>query len=153
MQDTYAQFTKGVAQGRHLSVEAVDKIAKGREWTGAQAKDIGLVDELGGFDRAIAVAKDLAHIPANEAVRLVTFPQEKNIFEEIFEHEKDMLEGSQSGSILGSLLRIASHSGSASLPESGAAPAGPESLDAALRRIAAMMEPVQARIPYELHIR
>ena len=52
-----------------MSVEAVDKIAKGREWTGAQGKDLGFVDELGGFDRAIEVAKELAHIPANESVQ------------------------------------------------------------------------------------
>ena len=55
---------KGVAKGRGMTVEAVDKIGKGREWSGAQGKDLGLVDEIGGFDRAIEVAKDLAHIPA-----------------------------------------------------------------------------------------
>src|SRR5271169_6785194 len=48
LQDVYASFTKGVAEGRGMSVEAVDKIGKGRVWTGAQAKELGLVDELGG---------------------------------------------------------------------------------------------------------
>src|ERR1700719_4460598 len=89
LDDTYAQFTKGVAQGRHMSVEAVDKIAKGREWSGAQAKGLGLVDELGGFDRAIEVAKELAHIPAKDTVHIVTFPREKTLLEQILELEKN----------------------------------------------------------------
>ena len=55
------------AQGRKMSVEAVDKIGKGRVWSGAQAKELGLVDELGGLDRAIEVAKQLSHIPAGES--------------------------------------------------------------------------------------
>jgi protease-4 len=122
LQETYTEFTKGVADGRHLAVEAVDKVGKGREWTGAQAKEIGLVDELGGFDRAIEVAKDLAHIPAGKPVHVVRFPQEKNLLQEFFEREKQMM--SQS-----------------------------ESLDSMLRRIAGVMEPVQARVPFELHIK
>lgn len=122
LDDTYAQFTQGVAKGRHMSVDAVDKIAKGREWTGAQAKDLGLVDELGGFDRAIAVAKELAHIPSNQAVHLVRFPQEKTLFEELLEREKDQMTQSRS-------------------------------IEATVRRILGVMDPVQARIPYELHIR
>ena len=79
-----------------MTVEAVDKIGKGREWTGAQAKDLGLVDELGGFDRAIELAKDLAHIPANESVRLVRFPEEKSLLQQLFEREKQMMEESES---------------------------------------------------------
>jgi ClpP class serine protease len=77
LDDTYAEFTEGVAKGRHMSVSAVEKIAKGREWSGSQGKELGLVDELGGFDRAVEVAKELAHIPATETVHLVRFPQEK----------------------------------------------------------------------------
>ena len=45
-----------------MTVDAVDKIGKGRVWTGAQAKNLGLVDEFGGVDTAIRVAKQLAHI-------------------------------------------------------------------------------------------
>ena len=56
----YTSFTKGVAEGRDMSVEAVDKIGKGRVWTGAQGKELGLVDELGDLDRAVEVAKQLA---------------------------------------------------------------------------------------------
>src|ERR1700734_107596 len=69
LQETYEQFTKGVAVGRKMTVEAVDKVGKGRVWSGSQAKDLGLVDELGGLDRAIEIAKNLAKIPASESVR------------------------------------------------------------------------------------
>lgn len=108
LQDTYAQFTQGVAHGRHMSVEAVDKIAKGRVWSGAQAKDLGLVDELGGMDRAIEVAKQLAHIPASESVHIVRFPREKTFWELLFERERSM---SESASIEAWLKRILAAAG------------------------------------------
>ncbi len=76
MRDIYARFTQGVAEGRKMSVEAVDKIGKGRVWTGAQAKDLGLVDEVGDFNRAVAVAKELAKIEAKTRVKLVRYPEE-----------------------------------------------------------------------------
>src|ERR1700677_1032455 len=62
LDETYADFTKGVAEGRKMTVEAVDKVGKGRVWSGSQAKELGLVDELGGLDRAVEVAKGLANI-------------------------------------------------------------------------------------------
>ncbi|MGB9403498.1 MAG: signal peptide peptidase SppA [Candidatus Acidiferrales bacterium] len=89
LQDVYANFTKGVAAGRNMSVEAVDKIGKGRVWTGEQAKDLGLVDELGGLDRAIAVAKQLAHIPERRSVHIVRFPEEKTFFQMLLERQRD----------------------------------------------------------------
>jgi protease IV len=119
---TYKEFTEGVAHGRHMSVAAVDKIGKGRVWTGAQAKEIGLVDELGGLDRAIEIAKQLAHIPANDSVRIERFPQEKTFWQQFFERQADQMSES-------------------------------ESLAATVRRIAGVMDPVQARVPFELHIR
>jgi protease-4 len=123
LDDTYAQFTRGVAQARGMTVAAVDKIGKGRVWTGAQGKDLGLVDELGGFERAIAVAKELAHIPSQDSVRIERFPREKPLLQQLLDRGSD--EGNDS-----------SHS-----------------LDATLRRIVGLMDPVQARIPYELHIK
>ena len=70
-----------------MTAEEVDKIGKGRVWTGAQAKDIGLVDELGGLDRAIAVARDLAHISANQSVHIVNLPEEKNFLQLLLERQ------------------------------------------------------------------
>ena len=120
--ETYKEFTEGVAQGRHMSVAAVDKIGKGRVWTGAQAKELGLVDELGGLDRAVEIAKQLARIPASESVRIERFPQEKNFWQQFFERQADQMSES-------------------------------ESLAASVRRIVGVMDPVQARVPFELRIK
>jgi protease-4 len=91
MQDIYVNFTKGVAEGRNMTVEAVDKIGKGRVWSGTQAKNLGLVDELGGLDRAIAVAKQLANIPAEKSVYIRRLPEEKTFFEILFARERETL--------------------------------------------------------------
>ncbi|HVA72699.1 MAG TPA: signal peptide peptidase SppA [Candidatus Limnocylindrales bacterium] len=81
LQDIYLHFTQGVAQGRHLPIDTVDKIAKGRVWSGEQAKALGLVDDLGGTDRAITIAKELAHIPTTESVAIVRMPKSKTLFD------------------------------------------------------------------------
>ena len=60
MDAIYAGFVQRVSTGRKLPVERVREIAKGRVWTGAQAKDLGLVDRLGGFEVAVAEARRLA---------------------------------------------------------------------------------------------
>lgn len=63
-----------VAKGRKKDPQYVDSVGQGRVWTGGQAKDRGLVDEFGGLDRAIDVAKELAKIPANKGVERVILP-------------------------------------------------------------------------------
>ena len=83
MQDIYDDFTTRVANGRDLPIERVLEIAKGRVWTGAQAKEIGLVDELGGIMTAIQAAKKLAEIDEDEDVRIKIFPRQKTIEEQI----------------------------------------------------------------------
>jgi protease IV len=137
--ETYAQFTKGVAQGRGMSVEAVDKIGKGRVWSGTQAKQIGLVDELGGIDTAIRVAKQLAHIPADERVRIERFPAEKTFLQQFFEQQREMTSGEATAAINGVPYGIPN--------------ASPSSVGAFVQRIIGRMDIVQARIGYELHIR
>ena len=69
----YADFTGKVADGRGLSRDQVQEIARGRVWTGADAAGIGLVDELGGLDTALAVARQKASLPQSAGVRL--FPR------------------------------------------------------------------------------
>ena len=71
MQVVYDQFIERTAAARHMTPEKVDEIAQGRVWTGAQAKQIGLVDELGGLYKAVDLAKQRARIPADEEVELV----------------------------------------------------------------------------------
>ncbi len=81
MQSVYDQFVERTAAARHLPPEKVDEIAQGRVWTGEQARELGLVDELGGLDTAINMAKQRARIPADEEVELVVFPPRRSVYE------------------------------------------------------------------------
>ncbi|HEX3922740.1 MAG TPA: signal peptide peptidase SppA [Streptosporangiaceae bacterium] len=66
----YADFTGKVADGRRMSAQRVHELARGRVWTGADALAGGLVDELGGLDRAAAVARRRAGLPASAPLRI-----------------------------------------------------------------------------------
>jgi len=70
----YNDFVQRVADGRHLSVEDVDAVARGRVWTGADAFEHGLVDELGGLRAAVRRAKVLAGLDQDDKVRVVSYP-------------------------------------------------------------------------------
>jgi protease IV len=65
----YTDFTSKVAEGRRMPAEAVHEIAKGRVWTGADAADRGLVDELGGLDTAVALARREVGLPDSAPLR------------------------------------------------------------------------------------
>ena len=75
---TYEEFIERVARGRKLPAARVREIARGRVWTGAQARSIGLVDQLGGLEEAIGKARTLANIPADESVRFKRYPEAKS---------------------------------------------------------------------------
>ncbi len=62
----YEQFLSRVAEGRGMTTDEVDAIAQGRIWTGMDAKEIGLVDELGGLERAIEIAEEMAGLDENK---------------------------------------------------------------------------------------
>jgi protease-4 len=70
----YADFTALVAESRDLPLARVDDLARGRVWTGAQAVELGLIDEVGGFTDAIDAARRLARLSADEAVVLKPYP-------------------------------------------------------------------------------
>ncbi|HEY0228014.1 MAG TPA: signal peptide peptidase SppA, partial [Mycobacterium sp.] len=70
----YDDFVQRVAQGRNLTTDAVDSVARGRIWTGADALERGLVDELGGLRTAVRRAKVLAGLDEDTEVRVVSFP-------------------------------------------------------------------------------
>jgi protease-4 len=70
----YTDFVQRVAEGRSLTVEAVDAVARGRIWTGADALEHGLVDELGGLRTAVRRAKVLAALDEDARVRLIGYP-------------------------------------------------------------------------------
>lgn len=80
----FANFVPKVAKGRNMTDEQVNTIAQGRVWTGTQAKANGLIDEFGGFEKAIEIAKQLANLPADKDVRRVVFPAPKPFFESFF---------------------------------------------------------------------
>ena len=71
----YQDFTTKVSVGRKLPLARVQEIARGRVWTGIQAKEIGLVDQIGGLRTAIGKAKSLAGIEAKDSVTLRPFPE------------------------------------------------------------------------------
>lgn len=75
----YEDFTSKVGQGRNLSKGTVENIAKGRIWTGEDAKRLGLVDELGGFFTALRLARTAAKLPDNAPIRLKVFPEKKSL--------------------------------------------------------------------------
>lgn len=77
----YDAFIDRVAEGRHLPRSKIEAVAEGRVWTGRQAKEKGLVDELGGFDLAVSHARTLAKIDPAQEVQLVTFPTRKSPLE------------------------------------------------------------------------
>src|SRR6185436_9262147 len=81
LQSFYDDFVEKVASSRHTTPEQIDALAQGRVWTGRQAKQNKLVDELGGLDRAIALAKQRAKIPAESGVEIVVYPPRKSFYE------------------------------------------------------------------------
>jgi protease IV len=108
----YQEFVAKVAEGRQLEPAAVEAIAQGRVWSGAEAAKIGLVDEIGGLDAAIAFAAEKAGLGSN--YRLVEFPRQKELFEAIQEfiehagprHARSADLGSQVKSRIESELRL-----------------------------------------------
>jgi len=69
--DIYADFTSLVARGRNLPLDSVEVIARGRVWTGRDALEVGLVDEIGDFEDAVAAAAELAGLAAGDVERVV----------------------------------------------------------------------------------
>src|SRR3954466_15645729 len=102
MQATYDTFVEKAAQGRNTTPEKIDAIGQGRVWTGRQAKQIGLVDELGGLDRAVALAKQRAKIPQDSEVELVVYPPKKSFYDVL----RSPFGASSQASTLASLLGL-----------------------------------------------
>ena len=87
----YKLFVKRCADGRGMSVGAIEKIAEGRVWTGATAKELGLVDELGGLNKAIEIAAQKAEV---EAYSLLTYPSKESFFSSLMnEGKSNYIEG------------------------------------------------------------
>jgi protease-4 len=83
--DTYQLFLKRVADGRGLSIGEVDEIGQGRVWTGRQALEIGLVDELGGLYTAVRRAKEAVGLAATDDVYLIPFPKQASFSAQVMD--------------------------------------------------------------------
>jgi len=103
----YDDFTAKVAEGRGMKQEDVHEIAKGRIWTGEDALEIGLVDELGGFDTAYRAAREAAGLEADDDIRIRVYPRPKSAFEILFDEGGESSEPSAQVAIALRLLEIA----------------------------------------------
>ncbi|MEO7659869.1 MAG: signal peptide peptidase SppA, partial [Pyrinomonadaceae bacterium] len=83
----YDNFVPKVAKGRSKTNEEVNTLGQGRVWTGTQAMANGLIDEFGGLEKAISIAKELANLPADKDVRRIVFPEPKPFLEAYFGNE------------------------------------------------------------------
>jgi len=83
--DSYQLFLTRVADGRGLSVAQVDEIGQGRVWSGRQAREIGLVDELGGLHTAVRRAKVASGLEPTDDVYLVPYPKQKTLSQQLIE--------------------------------------------------------------------
>lgn len=123
----YKLFVNRCAEGRNMPVEAIEKIAQGRVWTGEMAKELGLVDELGGIDKALEAAATLAGV---ENYSVIGKPEKENLFMSFLNDQRKHYVSSQMQEYMGELygsFKTLEHLKDAN--------------------------PVQARIPFELNIR
>jgi protease IV len=81
IEDTYREFKSKVAKCRGMTFDKVSELAEGRVYTARQALKIGLIDEIGTLNDAIAAAKQSAGLKPDEEVEIVQYPEEKSIFE------------------------------------------------------------------------
>jgi len=80
----FNDFLPKVAKGRNKTTEEVNTLGQGRVWTGTQAKQNGLIDEFGGLEKAIEIAKQLANLPADKDVKRVAYPEPRSFFDTYF---------------------------------------------------------------------
>ena len=93
LDEVYKDFTAKVLENRKLTKD-IDKVARGRVWTGRQALDLGLVDALGGLDEALSEARSRGDIKPGEKFKIVYYPREKSISEKL----RDLILGNISAS-------------------------------------------------------
>ncbi|PYT27066.1 MAG: signal peptide peptidase SppA [Acidobacteria bacterium] len=100
MDDNYRSFVTKVAEARRRKFDQIEPLAQGRVWLGSQAKANGLIDELGGLDRALDLVKVKAKIPKSERVTLVTYPPKRSVFDILFGQSAESAMESRLGGLL-----------------------------------------------------
>lgn len=86
----YEQFLERVATARNLPLEEVEGLGRGRVWTGRQARDLKLVDDLGGLFQAMEAARELAGIPPETELRLVVWPAKRSLWDLILGRKTEL---------------------------------------------------------------
>ena len=104
IESTYKLFVTKVATARRRAYDQIDQIAQGRVWMGTQARQNGLVDQLGGLDQAIATIRQKAHLPPTGATNLVMFPPRRSLLEVLANSAPDALQDSAAESKIRQLL-------------------------------------------------
>lgn len=89
IESTYHTFVSHVAEARKKRYDEIDALAQGRVWLGSAARRNGLVDELGGIDKAVEVIRKKANLASGDRVRLVAYPPRKSVVEQLFSHGSD----------------------------------------------------------------
>lgn len=87
LDQVYLDFKQRVADGRGMTMEQVEELARGRIWSGVRAKELGLVDELGGVETAVRLAKEASGVDADSDVQLVVFPPAKSLLSQLLSGE------------------------------------------------------------------
>ncbi len=103
LDEFYTGFVSKAAEARKMKYDELEPLAQGRVWLGSQAKDNGLIDELGGIDKAIELVKKKANIGAAEKIRLVPYPGKRSIFEQWMRSSSDNAVESKIRSLLNGL--------------------------------------------------
>ena len=85
MKTVYEEFVSKAALGRKKTFDEIDAVAQGRVWTGKQAKELGLVDEIGGLDTALSIAKKKAGFTDEDRFDIIVLPEQKPFFEQFLE--------------------------------------------------------------------
>ncbi len=110
LDETYRGFKDHVVTGRHMTQEEVEAVAKGRVWTGEDAKARGLVDELGGYAVALRLAKEAGRIPAEAPFTLTVFPREEGpvelLYNRIFGNDREREDGTVSSGAIDRSLKV-----------------------------------------------
>lgn len=99
----FTDFVPKVAKGRNKTDEEVNSIGQGHVWTGAQAKERGLVDEIGGLEKAIEIAKQLANLPADKDVKRIAFPEGRSFLETWFDTDEASIKARQEEAMMKAL--------------------------------------------------
>lgn len=103
LDEFYQGFVSKAAEARKKKYNELEPLAQGRVWLGSQAKSNGLIDELGGIDKAIELVKKRANIGAGEKIRLVPYPGKRTIFEQWVKSSSDTAVDAKIRSLLGGL--------------------------------------------------